>query len=53
MLDGPVCSECMLPDDAHGCGCPICHCGETDPFSQAECPQKGCGITTPNGETDQ
>lgn len=22
---------------------PICHCGETDPYRQAECGQKGCG----------
>jgi len=34
----------MLPEDDHGCGCTICHCGETDPYEQAKCSQKGCGL---------
>ena len=44
MADGRVCSKCCLVDNDHGCGCPICHCGEVDPYEQAKCSQKGCGL---------
>lgn len=26
----------------------ICDCGETDPYKQADCPYRGCGLTVDN-----